>query len=63
MEFKFAVDVRIELDIVFKVAEVVDDWDPIFAFVGEVVVLCVVKAVFWLSLTSILGTPFVEGIK
>ena len=46
MEFKFAVDVRIDFDVVFKVVEVVDDWDPIFVFVGEVVVLCVVKVVF-----------------
>ena len=63
MEFKFAVDVRIDFDVVFKVVEVVDDWDPIFVFVGKVVVLCVVNVVFWLSLTSIEGTPFNEGIK
>ena len=63
MEFEFAVDVRIDFDVVFKVVEVVDDWDPIFVFVGEVVVLCVVKVVFWLPLTSIEVTPFVVGIK
>ena len=63
MEFKFAVDVRIDFDVVFKVVEFVDDWDPIFVFVDEVVVLCVVKVVFWLSLTSIEGTTFAEGIK
>ena len=63
MEFKFAVDVRIDFDVGFKVVEVVDDWDPIFVFVGKVVVLCVVNVVFWLSLTSIQGTPFNEGIK
>jgi len=63
VEFKFAVDVRIDFDVGFKVVEVVDDWDPIFVFVGKVVVLCVVNVVFWLSLTSIQGTPFNEGIK
>ena len=63
MEFKFAVDVRIDFDVVFKVVEVVDDWDPIFVFVGKAVVLCVINVVFWLSLTSIEGTPFNEGIK
>lgn len=63
MEFNFAEDVAIAFDVVFKVVEVVDDWDPDVAVVGEVVVLFVVKVVFWLCLTSIEGTLFVDGIK
>ena len=56
-------DVEIAFDVVLRVVKVVDDCGVVAVFVGEVVVLCVVKVVFWLSLTSIEGTPFNEGIK
>ena len=56
-------DVEIAFDVVLRVVKVVDDCGVVVVFVGEVVVLCVVKAAFCLSLTSILGTPFIEGIK
>ena len=56
-------DVEIAFDVVLRVVKVVDDCGVVAVFVGEVVVLCVVKVVFWLSLTSIEVTPFVVGIK
>ena len=56
-------DVEIAFDVVLRVVKVVDDCGVVVVFVGEVVVLCVVKVVFWLSLTSIEVTPFVVGIK
>ena len=56
-------DVEIASDVVLRVVKVVDDCGVVVVFVGEVVVLCAVKVVFWLSLTSIEVTPFVVGIK
>ena len=50
-------DVEIAFDVVLRVVKVVDDCGVVAVFVGEVVVLCVVKVVFWLPLTSIEVTP------
>ena len=62
VEFKFAVDLEIGFDVVFKVVEVIVDCDLVFIFEGEAVVICVVKVVSWLSLTSIERAPIVEGL-
>ena len=55
-------DVEFGFDVVFEVVEVVVDCDLVFGFEGEAVVICVVKVVSWLSLTSIERTPIVEGL-
>lgn len=62
VEFKFPVDLEIGFDVVFKVVNVIVDCDLVFVFEGEAVVICVVKVVSWLSLTSIERTPIVEGL-